>query len=87
MRKFTSISVLAGVAAMAVTGCGVNSGSAASRGSCDPNYEGACLNPNAADYDCAGGSGNGPEYVEGPVQVVGTDVYGLDGNGDGEGCE
>jgi PASTA domain len=29
---------------------------------CHPSYEGACLNPNASDYDCAGGSGNGPEY-------------------------
>ncbi|MDQ3933452.1 MAG: hypothetical protein M3340_02350 [Actinomycetota bacterium] len=33
---------------------------------CDPNYGGACLDPLAEDYDCAGGSGNGPEYVEGP---------------------
>lgn len=54
---------------------------------CDPNYEGACV-PIASDVDCAGGSGNGPEYVDGPVQVVGDDVYGLDGNdNDGVGCE
>jgi PASTA domain-containing protein len=54
---------------------------------CDPNYTGACLNPNASDYDCAGGSGNGPLYVAGPVYVVGYDHYGLDSDGDGVACE
>lgn len=29
---------------------------------CDPNYSG-CLNPNSPDYDCAGGSGDGPDYT------------------------
>jgi uncharacterized protein YabE (DUF348 family) len=53
---------------------------------CDPNYSGACV-PVASDVDCAGGSGNGPAYVAGPVRVVGRDVYGLDDNGDGIGCE
>jgi hypothetical protein len=53
---------------------------------CDPNYEGACV-PIASDVDCAGGSGNGPAYVDGPVWVVGEDIYGLDRNGDGEACE
>jgi PASTA domain len=36
---------------------------------CDPSYPDVCLDPNASDYDCAGGSGNGPKYVEGPIQV------------------
>ena len=53
---------------------------------CDPNYSGACV-PIASDVDCAGGSGNGPAYVEGPVRVVGTDIYGLDADGDGIGCD
>jgi hypothetical protein len=53
---------------------------------CDPNYSGACLDPYASDYDCEGGSGNGPDYT-GPVAVVGTDHYGLDADGDGYGCE
>jgi resuscitation-promoting factor RpfB len=53
---------------------------------CDPNYSGACV-PIASDVDCAGGSGNGPAYVQGPVRVVGTDVYGLDADGDGIGCD
>ena len=54
--------------------------------SCHPSYEGACLDPNASDYDCAGGSGDGPKYT-GFVQVVGPDVFGLDSDGDGLGCE
>ena len=53
---------------------------------CDPNYEGACV-PIASDVDCAGGSGNGPEYVQGPVTVVGNDIYDLDRDGDGIACE
>jgi hypothetical protein len=58
-----------------------------SKPSCDPNYSGACV-PNVypADVDCAGGSGNGPYYVQGPVQVIGTDIYGLDSNHDGVAC-
>lgn len=48
-------------------------------------YEGACLDPSSPDYDCAG-SGDGPDYT-GFVRVVGPDDYGLDGDGDGEGCE
>ena len=53
---------------------------------CDPNYAGACV-PIASDVDCAGGSGNGPAYVRGPVRVVGRDIYGLDRDKDGIGCE
>lgn len=52
---------------------------------CDPNYSG-CLDPNASDYDCSGGSGDGPLYT-GEVQVLGVDHYGLDEEGDGIGCE
>jgi resuscitation-promoting factor RpfB len=53
---------------------------------CDPNYSGACV-PIASDVDCAGGSGNGPAYVQGPVRVIGTDIYDLDRDGDGVGCD
>jgi hypothetical protein len=53
---------------------------------CDPNYARACLMPNASDYDCEGGSGNGPYYT-GEVTVVGVDHYGLDADSDGIGCE
>ena len=58
----------------------------ASAPGCDPNYSGACV-PIASDVDCAGGSGNGPAYVAGPVRVVGRDIYGLDRDGDGIGCD
>lgn len=54
---------------------------------CHPSYEGACLPPDASDVDCAGGNGNGPEYVRGPVYVVGPDDYELDRDGDGIACE
>jgi hypothetical protein len=53
---------------------------------CDPNYAGACLDPSSPDYDCEGGSGDGPDYT-GRVEVVGDDHFGLDGDGDGVGCE
>lgn len=55
-------------------------------GDCDPNYSGACV-PIASDVDCQGGSGNGPAYVAGPVTVVGKDIYDLDRDGNGTGCE
>jgi uncharacterized protein YgiM (DUF1202 family) len=53
--------------------------------SCHPSYD-PCV-PIASDVDCAGGSGNGPVYVRGPIRVIGPDVYGLDRDGDGIGCE
>ena len=53
---------------------------------CDPNYAGGCV-PIASDVDCAGGGGNGPAYVEGPVTVIGQDIYDLDRDNDGIGCE
>jgi len=54
---------------------------------CDPSYPDVCLDPEAVDYDCAGGSGNGPEYVEGPIRVRAPDPFDLDRDGDGWGCE
>ena len=54
---------------------------------CDPSYPDVCLNPNAEDYDCAGGSGNGPLYVEGPISVSPPDPFDLDADSDGVGCE
>lgn len=54
--------------------------------SCDPSYEGACLDPDAADYDCEGGSGDGPEYT-GTVRVVGDDHFDLDRDADGVACD
>ena len=54
---------------------------------CDPSYVGECLKDGIGDYDCAGGSGDGPNYVYSEVTVVGPDVFGLDANGNGIGCE
>jgi resuscitation-promoting factor RpfB len=51
---------------------------------CTPGYI-PCLPP-ASDYDCDGGSGNGPKY-SGPVRVTGSDPYDLDRDGDGKACE
>lgn len=53
--------------------------------SCDPNYSG-CV-PIDSDVDCAGGSGNGPSYVRGPITVIGSDIYDLDRDNDGTACE
>jgi hypothetical protein len=55
-------------------------------GDCDPNYKGQCLDPDSPDYDCEGGSGDGPDYT-GTVTVVGDDHYGLDADGNGVGCQ
>lgn len=54
---------------------------------CDPSYPDVCLDPAVEDYDCAGGTGNGPEYVEGPIRVLPPDPFDLDREGDGVGCE
>jgi PASTA domain len=54
---------------------------------CDPSYPDVCLDPNALDYDCAGGSGDGPSYVNGPIRVRPPDPFDLDREGDGWGCE
>ncbi|MCJ1695304.1 G5 domain-containing protein [Rathayibacter caricis] len=43
---------------------------------CHPSYTGGCV-PFASDVDCAGGSGDGPAYVQGPITVVGPDEYDL----------
>jgi hypothetical protein len=52
---------------------------------CDPNYSG-CV-PVATDVDCAGKGGNGPAYVQGPIKVIGKDIYGLDRDRNGIACE
>ena len=57
----------------------------ANAGGCTPGYS-PCIPP-GGDVDCAGGSGNGPRYVQGPIQVTGSDPYGLDRDNDGLGCE
>lgn len=72
--------------AIILMGAGVALAPSAQAEPCDQNYSGACV-PIASDVDCAGGSGNGPAYVDGPVTVVGNDIYDLDRDGNGTGCE
>ncbi|NUT45966.1 MAG: hypothetical protein HOV94_01420 [Saccharothrix sp.] len=52
---------------------------------CHPSYD-PCV-PIADDVDCAGGKGDGPEFVSGPIKVIGPDEYKLDSDKDGIGCE
>lgn len=59
---------------------------AAPNNGCDPNYAEACV-PQSSDVDCAWGTGNGPAYFDGVARVVGSDIYGLDRDGDGYACE
>jgi hypothetical protein len=80
-----SARVVLGLLAAGAVGLTVSPATAKQR--CDPAYKGACLKPNVSDYDCAGGSGNGPYYVQGPIRVVGRDHYKLDADHDGIGCE
>ena len=55
---------------------------------CHPSYEGECLPVDASDVDCVDGDGNGPVYAQNHnIRVVGPDIYGLDSDGDGLGCE
>ncbi|MCA2213320.1 G5 domain-containing protein [Jidongwangia harbinensis] len=56
-----------------------------SGGDCRSGYR-PCV-PIASDVDCAGGSGDGPEYVSGPIRVTGSDPYDLDRDGDGIACD
>jgi hypothetical protein len=69
------------------TGCSSGGGSTAAAGAgsaatgkCDPNYEGACVPTGHGDVNCA-------DVHETDIQVVGNDIYGLDGDGDGTACE
>jgi endonuclease YncB( thermonuclease family) len=52
-------------------------------GKCDSNYTGGCVPPYPPDLDCADIRALGIA----PVRVVGADPHGLDGDGDGWGCE
>jgi hypothetical protein len=77
------IAILAGLGATTTSGAT----STAVTKKCHPSYKGACLKIGVGDYDCGGGSGNGPNYVWKRVRVVGPDVFRLDADHDGWGCE
>jgi PASTA domain len=64
------------------------SGGGGQPSNCTPGYS-PCLPSGPSDYDCAGGSGDGPAYTSPGVtyHVSGSDPYGLDADNDGLGCE
>ena len=64
-------------------------GGTGTNGKCTPGYSPCLVNHGGADYDCFGGSGNGPYYTKPGVvyRVTGSDPYDLDSKHDGHGCE
>jgi hypothetical protein len=56
---------------------------------CTTGYSPCLVYHGGADYDCYGGTGDGPYYTEPGVtyNVTGSDPYGLDADNDGRGCE
>lgn len=56
---------------------------------CTSGYSPYLVFHGGADYDCYGGSGDGPYYTEPGVvyTVSGSDPYGLDADNNGSGCE
>ena len=50
--------------------------------------KGRASRPNVTDADCVDGADNGPHFVrEKNIRVVGADLYDLDRNGNGIGCQ
>lgn len=54
---------------------------------CHPSYSGGtdiatggCIRIGVGDYDCYPGNGDGPNYVRGPLTVIGPDEFKLDTN-------
>jgi hypothetical protein len=83
--------VLAGLAlTFALGACSTTSpppASPAPAPSCTAGYS-PCL-PQASDYDCYGGEGEGPYFTAPGITyaVTGSDPYELDRDGDGRGCD
>lgn len=80
-RSARSASVVAGVAALLVVLGPLGASCEPTDsfdGTCDPNYSG-CVPSYPPDVDCGA--------VGGSVEVYGADPHGLDGDGDGIGCE
>jgi hypothetical protein len=86
MMKLITVVAAAVVLAVPVTANATARPTKPAKPTCHPSYKLKCLKPNAYDYDCIGGSGNGPLYT-GLVKVVGPDVFRLDADHDGWGCE
>jgi hypothetical protein len=79
MALFVCVALAAGCSGGGGSTASGGAGSAAT-GKCDPNYEGACVPTGHGDVNCA-------DVDETDIQVVGDDIYGLDGDDDGTACE
>lgn len=85
MTRATVIWIVVFLLALAVAACG-EEGDGGTSTNCADGYS-KCLDADAPDYDCEGGSGDGPRYVSGPIEVTGSDPFGLDRDRNGVGCE
>lgn len=75
----------AAIVGIALVGTAVGVAMACSNGCATGGYNAPAYV--STDYDCAGGLGDGPYFVRGPIPVGGNDPYNLDRDGDGIGCE
>ena len=88
MRRTGATLAVTALAAAAATVAAAGVSTEAQAAGCHPSYRGVCLKTGIGDYDCGGGSGNGPNYVyKKNFRVVGPDVFRLDADHDGRGCE
>lgn len=85
LLKWAAVPIIGTIGVVAIGSFLSGPESASRTPECHSSYS-ECLDPRASDYDCAGGSGNGPYYT-GKVRVYGYDEYGLDRDGNGWGCE
>lgn len=85
------VSAVAAVVVVVGASCALTltsgAGGAAAQTNCNPSYPSVCLQDGIGDYDCEGGSGNGPNYVQGPITVRQPDPFDLDRDGNGVGCQ
>lgn len=73
--------------ATALVATAVGVGIACQNGCSGGGYSAPSYRSATVDYDCLGGGGDGPYYVQGPFRLNGPDVYGLDRDRDGIACE
>lgn len=83
-RVAMETAAIIGIAAVAT---GVAVAAACSNGCAAPAYRPTNYYSSTTDYDCAGGGGDGPLFVQGPFRYTGPDIYGLDRDRDGIACE
>jgi uncharacterized membrane protein len=90
MRRTILSVAVASLLALSIGPAGASpSGATGARAKCTAGYQPCLVNHHGADYDCAGGGGNGPFYTKPGVvySVHGSDPYRLDTNHNHKGCE